>query len=50
MTVMCVAYTNQFGVRIIEWDVTNPEQLKQELVKNLGLSPDDIEIYDKDVS
>ena len=50
MIVKCVAYTNQFGVRVIEWNVPDPEQVKRDLVQVLGLNPDDIEIYDKDVS
>ncbi len=47
--VWCVSWYDITGERHIEWNVQDPWDLKEQLIKD-GIQPDTIEVYEKDVS
>lgn len=47
--VWCVRWNDRTGQSHIEWNVPDPEKLKRELIE-MGVDPDEIDVYEKDVS
>ena len=47
--VWCVSWYSENGERRIEWNVPDPEKLRRELIE-MGVDPDVIDVYEKDVS
>tara|TARA_B110000093_G_C12666295_1_gene284327 strand:+ start:157 stop:309 length:153 start_codon:yes stop_codon:yes gene_type:complete len=48
MEIWCAEYYDQFGKRIIEWNI-NPDRIEAELVAK-GIKAESIDVYLKDVS
>lgn len=47
--VWCVEWFDEYDERHIEWNVRDPDRLRQNLI-DLGMDPTRIDIYEKDVS
>lgn len=47
--VWCVSWYDNTGERHIEWNVQDPWDLKEQLIKD-GIQSDTIDVYEKDVS
>ncbi len=47
--VWCVSWHDEKGERRIEWNVPDPDKLRRELIE-MGIDPDVIDVYEKDVS